>query len=94
MPADKKTDLDLVDAETITLETVGPAIITGITGIPKGALEIQMSERQSMHIPCADGTVVEIKPGRSKIFFCRKDDRFHLLDCTCPTCRPPAPESP
>lgn len=43
--------------------------------------------RKPATVHCADGTVVEIKPGRTKSFVMRKhDNRLHLLDCPCEAC--------
>jgi hypothetical protein len=72
-----------------TLEVAeDPRGIINVVGCPDGRdIEVRVAEpvRQAVEVLSASGKVA-IKPGRSKIFFARKDGRLHLLDCTCSAC--------
>jgi hypothetical protein len=65
-----------------------PRGIIDVVGCPPGRdIEVRAAEPlvQDLEVLSASGKVT-IKPGKSKIFFTRKDGRLHLLDCTCPLC--------
>ena len=71
----------------VILDPNSPVVMTGNVGQPEVLVTVDDSATKPLEITCADGTVVEIKPGKSKAFFQHKlDVRFHLLDCPCETC--------
>lgn len=51
----------------------------------EGPIVIRFDPTSPVRVSTAGG-VVEIKQGRSKNFFVRKDGRLHLLDCSCEVC--------
>lgn len=64
----------------------GPDILGAI--LPMGAdykIKVDGTE-EPVRVKCADGTIVVIKPGKSKIFISRGDYLIHLLDCACEKC--------
>ncbi len=71
----------------VIIDLDSPVVMTGNTGHPEVTVTLEEHATKPVRISCADGTVVEIKPGKSKTFFQHKrDTRFHLLDCPCETC--------
>lgn len=79
-------DLNLDDAPTLTLEPIGPTVLTGEAKNRVIKFDVSEGADNTFRMTCPDGTVLEIKPGKSKILMGRRDGRLHLLDCTCPVC--------
>ena len=65
----------------------GPATLTGggASGSSEVTITVEAWARASLKFACADGTEIEVKPGKSKTVFLQGGN-YHLLDCTCEAC--------
>lgn len=71
----------------VVIDPDSAIVMTGNTGHPEVMITVEDWARKPVQVRCADGTVVEIKPGKSKTLIqWKRDVRFHLLDCVCEAC--------
>jgi hypothetical protein len=72
----------------VTVTGHGPTTLTSgsASGLSEVTITVEAWAPGPLKCLCVDGTVIEVKPGKSKRLFLR-GAYYHLLDCTCEACR-------